>query len=229
MNNIYANNFKYYSNEYNIEKYKKLLTKLTNSLLDNQWLRISYYSLNEELKNPPSNYIKYIKTCFKPLGLWFSKGDWLFHSISEKNINTRITLVEINYNDIYKVTNKIPNNYIIDKYFLKKLNFFKKKYSILKLLNNKHYFELIKWKKVIKKYKGFAVYPFIKDAEFDNFLFTFDNSSLVLWNYESIINYYDLGKISDYINLETFNKYNTIIQYKFINKLINKINNINKI
>ena len=73
INNIYANNLKHYckyEKKY-IDKQKKLLTNLSNSLLENQWLRIKYKSFEEEFifkfENKPINSIK-------PNGLFFKKA-----------------------------------------------------------------------------------------------------------------------------------------------------------
>ena len=58
-----------------------------------------------------------------PFALLFSKGEWLFHSICGYK-DSRINLVEINYDNIYKITNKKPNNLILDTYYKKNLSLF---------------------------------------------------------------------------------------------------------
>ena len=80
-------------------------------------------------------------------------------------------------------------------------------------------------------YNGFAIYPLqIKTNKYIlEYLLTYDVSSLVIWNSESIIKQYTLCKISDYIKLDSkfINKYLLIDNTIFINKLIKKIDNIN--
>ena len=247
MNNIYANNFEFYSGLNNkiIEKQKKLLTKLSNSLKDNQWIKISTINFTKQKYNfmlyRQKLVIKnrlYIN--FKPPGsLWFSKGEWLFHIIG-CNKYSRITLVEIDYNNIYRITNKNPDNFIIDTYYKKNLSLFIKNNQVIKKYSNSilKNLILINWKNIIKNYYGFAIYPFpvvshkLKTGNV-SFLNTFDVSSLCLWNTDSIIKSYNLGKISQYIKINNSNTSNTdrlIIQHtRFINNLVKQINKINNI
>jgi hypothetical protein len=227
MNNIYATNFSEYSklgSQYLLEKQKKLLTKLSNSLLDNQWIRTTT-NFEEDLNY---KYNTQNKITWKPNGIYFSKGEWIFHILC-CNPNDNIILVKINYDNIHTITNKKPNNYKIDKYYLKKLYLFRKKYSV-----NKKNYELINYKDILKQYSGFAIYPFIHNPQ-NTFLAVYDCSTLILWNNDAIINYYNLGIVSDYINIDKkiMNKYNIsdipIIYTTFINELIKKINKINNI
>ena len=171
--------------------------------------------------------------CKPPFALWFSKGEWLFHEIGCYK-NSRITLVEINYDNIYRITNKIPNNLILDTYYKKNLSLFIKNNKVIsdEMLFSKKKIILINWKNIIKNYSGFAIYPFplFIDIKNNTWLHTMDVSSLALWNTNSIINSYDLGKVSKYINIDKFNKNDKIIitHTRFIKNLVNQINQINQ-
>ena len=79
MNNIYTTNFKEYSKLESpyYEKQQKLLTKLSNSLLNNQWIRITNdfnVDINYEYKNKQ-------KITFKPNGIYFSKGEYIIKQL----------------------------------------------------------------------------------------------------------------------------------------------------
>jgi len=231
--NIYATNFLHYSGEDDktINKQKRLLTKLSNSLLDNQWLRIThfktgsrtsidkYINIKEIIKNK-KNYIN-----FKPSGLYFSKGEWLFHIIG-CYATDYISLIEIDYSKIYRITNDNPNNYKIDEHYKDKLKKFHNKYVDLKRCK----YPLINWKETYQNYNGFAIYPYyISDLKDYFYLKLFDVASLILWNTEPIIKEYKLTdkKISHYINIVDKSKGIILDNTNFINMLIKKINIIN--
>jgi hypothetical protein len=114
----------------------------------------------------------------------------------------------------------------------RKLKLFRKKYGIFKYSKNFSY-ECINWKYILKKYSGFAIYPLLDNVK-DTFLTTYDCSTLVLWNYKPIIKYYDLGFLMDYIKIDSkiIDEYDinnlSITSSSIINKLIKKINKINK-
>ena len=233
--NIYASHFQHYSGDNNksINKQKKLLNKLSNSLLDNQWIRISNIDTNinininlniDKILTDKKYYIS-----LKPYGIWLSKGEWLFHIICCYP-DSYISLVEVDYSKIYRISNKIPNNYKIDKYYINKLEKFHKSYMTTNGIDiDKRLIQVINWKHIYQNYNGFAIYPLqIKTNKYIlEYLLTYDVSSLVIWNSDSIIKQYTLCKISDYINIKSDTNIiidNTIL----INKLIKKIDNINK-
>ena len=231
--NIYATNFLYYSgkDDKTINKQKRLLTKLSNSLLDNQWLRITHFKTSNRIsidkyiniKEMIKNKKRYI--FYKPSGLYFSKGEWLFHDIGCYKYDY-ISLVEVDYSKIYRITNEIPNNYKIDEHYKDKLKKFHNKYVDLKVCK----YPLINWKETYQNYNGFAIYPYyISDLKDYFYLKLFDVSSLILWNSEPIIKEYKLTdkNISHYINIVDKSNGVIIDNTNFINMLIKKINIIN--
>ena len=88
----------------NLNKNKILLSKLTNALKENQWLKVSkdkYKPVNFFEKNEMKNHID-----FKPVGSYYSKGSWLFHNDMCCNIEDEIVLIEVDYKTVYKITGK---------------------------------------------------------------------------------------------------------------------------
>ena len=159
-----------------------------------------------------------------PFALWFSKGEWLFYSIGCYK-DLRINLIEINYDN-----NKKPNNLILDIYYKKNLSLFIKNNKVIsdyETLFSKKKIIFINWKNIIKNYSRFVIYPFPSFINIKNN--TLDVSSLALWNTNSIINNYDLGKVLEYINIDKFNKNDKIIitHTRFIKNLVNQINQDN--
>ena len=226
--NIYASNFMFYSsdNEKIIKKKKKLLTKLSNSLLDNQWIRIKGSNSNSNCNIDTNKLIKKnLHIDYKPNGIYFSKGEWLFHIIG-CTWNDYISLVEVDYSKIYKITNRKPNNYKIDTYYKNKLRRFHNNYIDLN-----YKYPLINWKDIYQNYNGFAIYPYPYYANnFKDYFYLnlYDVATLVIWNTNSIIKEYNLTKIEWEDNKNKSNINHIIIDNtKFINSLIKKINLIN--
>lgn len=221
--NIFSTNFHYY--EDNDNNIKLLLHKLSNSLKDNQWLKVSHdnsnnfnYTRSLNCGNDNVNNNSY----YKPNGSWYSKGEWLFHDINgglEYLSNSYISLVEVDYSKIYKITNNKPNNYKLLPSYYKALNKFIARYN--KIYKHKNFnIMMIKWMPICKKYNGIAIYPipphsylrqYIKTEKTLHFLESWDVSSLCLWDMSSIIKHQNLGK------------------FKHIDNLISKITEINEI
>ena len=72
--------------------------------------------------------------------------------------NDYITLVEIDYSKIFRITNKKPNYYKIDKYYKNKLKVFNNNY-----ITYKSDYPLIDWTEIYNKYNGFGIYPYYID------------------------------------------------------------------
>jgi len=101
--NVYAKNMRYMDSNL-----KGLLSDLSNSLHENQWLKVS------KDKYTPINHIDKslhkIKSSssFKPIGSYYSKGGWIFHEDMCCNLDYEIILIEVDYNTIYRITGKEP-------------------------------------------------------------------------------------------------------------------------
>jgi len=133
--NIYSTNFRYIDND----KDRKYLSKLTNFLADNEWLKASHekyqdFTIDKKIFND-RNIKKYLNTS-KPMEesvplSWFSKGSWLFYPDFCCNIDTEIIYIAVDYKNIYKITNKSPYSDLSsnDDYKSQLLKF-NKKYSV---------------------------------------------------------------------------------------------------
>ena len=187
------------------------------------------------------------------VGSWFSKGEWLFHEVVALYPNLYITIVEVDYSTLYCIKNKTPDYDGFNNHYNKKLNSFLKKYREKYISkdeikhypwnDNNTYFEwyMINWLKIYEKYNGFCIFPYpnykyIKETyKKTNKIFridfpvSWDVSSLVLWNKDSVIKYHNLGLVKDIAKLKK--KSNNLTQKQketFIHNLIEKINTINK-
>jgi hypothetical protein len=129
--NIYARNMVYINNQKN----RKYLSKLTDFLAEDEWLKISkdkYRGFSFELdKKTASRMIGYKP----PYVSWFSKGSWLFHE-NCCNIDQELIYIKVDYKNIYKITNSSPNsNLVTDQQYKKQLTKFNKKYIIIRHRN----------------------------------------------------------------------------------------------
>ena len=122
--NIYAKNFRFIDDD----KDRKHLSKLTNFLADNEWLKVSKekyhdFTIDKKIfKNNMSMKPGYVS--------WFSKGSWLFHDIGH-NIDKEIIYITVDYKNIYKIANKSPYSELSSNDDYKsKLSTFNKKYII---------------------------------------------------------------------------------------------------
>jgi len=121
--NVYAKNMRYinnnelnpkYNNEnpidINKDKYKILLSKLSEALGENQWLKYSknkykpIQHINQNNINTKKNY--YIGS--KPQGSYYSKGGWLFHQLNCCELDKELIFIEVDYKTIYRITGKDP-------------------------------------------------------------------------------------------------------------------------
>jgi hypothetical protein len=122
--NIYATNFRFASDD----KSLKYLSKLTNFLTDNEWLKISkdkYHDFTVD-KQIYDNMIS-----DKPNSVsWFSKGGWIFYELC-CNIDSEIIYVTVDYKNIYKITNKSPYSDISSNSdYESQLKKFNRKYNV---------------------------------------------------------------------------------------------------
>jgi hypothetical protein len=285
----------------------KYLSKLTNFLEENEWLKV-WTTQNEPVINDfnlkegknVSGYLSApaVTIKYKPPGIWFSKGSWLFHELC-CNLDHRIIYTTIDYSNIYKITGKNPyTDPIENTVYKKKIKSFDHDYGHIRYKNNgvhkdevfswcslQHNKDLCEstknietgvktckwnkktkrcdfktscnknnkdciydyyrfaeydWDKIIDKYDGFCIYPYMTDEFMTKIQkhYTFslwDVESLILFNTKPIIKYHDLGSISEIINAvnpisqNKENKMLNCIDYsKLINNIIKKIKIIRK-
>lgn len=126
----------------------------------------------------------------KPEGLWYSKGEWLFHDIHGENgigiDNNYLIMVEINPNSVYEIRNRSDAaNTLNNMYDAKYEQFIKGYVSYLNPLDYAVLFQKgfktkkeklstdtrfkggmgiltyqVNWRELSKKYNGFAIYPY---------------------------------------------------------------------
>lgn len=122
--NVYAKNMRYMID--NVE-HKKLLTQLSNTLGENQWLKVSKDKYEPKIHNKQDKMFD-----FKPKGSWYSKGEWLFHDMNCCNLDNEIILIEVDYSRIYRITGKEPyKSPITNSVYKKTLKSFAKDYGTL--------------------------------------------------------------------------------------------------
>ena len=261
---------------------KKLISELTNTLKENQWIKVSSIKYENFINRKITQ-----QSNLKPEGTYYSKGGWLFHEIC-CNLDDEIIMIEVDSKNIYRITGESPykdtntnsvytkkiDNFIKtygpkkDKYWCSTntkyidmkyidMSFFKKKNNNKssnknntrknitcdthnaknKCISNKN----CEWIKQIKLFKypykthsGFAIYPlpsykwlsnnFIEKLAFSSY----DVETLVLWNHEPVIKYYNLGTIREIIGNLNAKQGSDFTKY-LVPKLIDKIEDINKI
>lgn len=202
----------------------KYINKLALNLKCDQWIKISSdkFNLNKET-------IKQKKQIYKPMGSWFSKGDWLFHDQSSI-YNVYISLINVNYQNICILTN------------FDEINEFIEKYGNIETTNYGYNFIEIDWPSVSKDYQGICIIPNMSKEIIDswpltreekfvkyNWLLGYDTSSLVLWNFESLLKHKIILYTGDYL-LKNDKNPTKIIQGvdKIINKILEESSNFNK-
>jgi hypothetical protein len=133
--NIYAKNFNYISDE----EARPYLSKLTNFLGDNEWLKSSREKFfefdNKKIFDNKTLENKMIG--MKPSYVsWFSKGSWLFHDIG-LNIDNEIIYITVDYNkNIFRIANKSTySNLMTNDQYKSQLSKFNKKYIAIKRRN----------------------------------------------------------------------------------------------
>ena len=98
--NVYGKQIYYMRN--NSDSNKHLITQLTTTLKENQWIKVS------NGKYTPINHnINRLKSYYKPNGSYYSKGGWLFHEVC-CDLDKEIILIDVDYSDIYRITGKTP-------------------------------------------------------------------------------------------------------------------------
>jgi hypothetical protein len=116
--NVYAKNMRYMESndtdkstyDVNKDKYKILLSKLTEALGENQWLKYSEnkYKPIQHIDKTKINTTKNYYQGSKPSGSYYSKGGWLFHSDNCCKLDKEIIFIEVDYKTIYRITGKEP-------------------------------------------------------------------------------------------------------------------------
>jgi hypothetical protein len=116
--NVYAKNMRYMESndtskstyDINKDKYKLLLSKLTEALGENQWLKYSEnkYKPIQHIDKTKINTTKNDYQGFKPQGSYYSKGGWLFHQDNCCQLDKEIIFIEVDYKTIYRITGKEP-------------------------------------------------------------------------------------------------------------------------
>ena len=140
--NVYAKNMRYMesnndngnsSYDMNKDKYKILLSKLTESLGENQWLMYSKekYKPIKHIDIHNNNDSKlYDYRGSKPKGSYYSKGSWLFHSDNCCKLDKEIIFIEVDYKTIYRITGKEPfKSPIKNSIYINTLSNFMNKYG----------------------------------------------------------------------------------------------------
>jgi len=244
--NVYTREFKYYNN--NLD----LLTQISSTLKPNQWIILMDKPFKlSSIKKTKLNKNNKEYDPQKPYGSWFSKGDGLFHDFNILKPNQYITIVEVDYEQLYCIKNKDPEYNGLNSHYKSKMTSFLKKYRRkTKHKSTKHKdfpqyddftFEsyVIKWHELYNKYNGFCLFPYQEpiyneiNRKQKKFVSKFPNgwdvTSLVLWNKKSIVKHYNLGTIKDIIKSKSKSKKEITKKQKqlFINNLIKQIKTIN--
>ena len=98
--NVYGKQTYYMRNKSDSNKH--LITQLTTTLKENQWIKVS----GDKYK-PINHNIDKLKSYYKPSGTYYSKGGWLFHEVC-CDLDKEIILIDVDYSDIYRITGKTP-------------------------------------------------------------------------------------------------------------------------
>lgn len=181
----------------------KFIDKLALNLKCNQWINLgsNYFGgLYEEIKQGNS---------LKPVGAWFSKGEWFFHD-QISLVDKYITLIEVDYKKICLLTNFQEVENFIDKYGVKDLT----KGLIV-----------INWKEVSKNYYGFCLIPGVgteifnpkyslsKNIQRYAWVIGYDVSSLVIWDMTCVTKIKPILFTGDYLSKQKK------IDEKFMNQI----------
>jgi hypothetical protein len=175
-------------------KYKdcrKHIHRIATTLKSNQWINISYEPFSLSLFDNSQQYFTY-----KPIGLYTSKGDWLFHDLGILfREPSYINLIEVDYSLIKIITNK------------KEALEFTKQYGQQRKGTP---YTNIKWNEVAQNYKGFAFIPNIVPHRtrdniwllYMNWALSYDVATLIIWDKSVILNHRSLFKISDRVDID---------------------------
>jgi len=140
--NVYAKNMDYiYTNDdaktgngkYDINKdrYKILLSQLSEALGENQWLKYSKDKYKPIVHVDKHNLPKFGNTSYKPFGSYYSKGGWLFHYDNCCILDREIIFIEVDYDTIYRITGSSPfKSPIKNSLYENNLLNFMKKYGV---------------------------------------------------------------------------------------------------
>jgi hypothetical protein len=208
--NIYAKNFKHI----NDDKNRKHVSKLTNFLADNEWLKLSkekYYDfkIDKKIFND-KDVISSISGTHPGYVSWFSKGSWLFHDHGRK-IDQEIIYITVDYKNIYKITNKSPySDLSSNDDYKSQLSKFNKKYIIkdkrtqtrlvdkedssanCNFIKSEEKDDCIKeysaqnynWAKFLKDYDGLAIYPMMTLKEMETIQ---NHYGFLGWDIETLV------------------------------------------
>jgi hypothetical protein len=256
--NQYAKNFRYTD-----EKNKKYLSQLTSTLKENQWLKVSKDKFSgESINNIYKDTERGSYYDLKPAGSWFSKGSWLFHEDMCCKMNDEVIMVEVDYSRILRIhgkgtdfkrsfddfTTKYGRTYYPDDSSCDYTGFItdskvalcrKKTKAQCKETEYCRWYEtpphnIYDWKKVSKKYDGFAIYPipnkkFLDNAGLNRIAFLgWDVESLILWDAKPVIRYANLGKIKDIIGATAGTKSYQDSLPALTKNLVKTINGLNR-
>lgn len=164
--NIYARNLKHTD----VPQYLDILSRLTSQLPRDVWIKVGDKAMHpgyiSKLLRSIQKQKKYSHS-MKPDGMWFSRGEWLFHT-NCCNLDRHIMLITVNPNaKIYKITD-LPTNSksnnpppTIGQNYMKSIAKFKKQYQALSgkhycatdidIINNNNKINSEKVKNIIKK------------------------------------------------------------------------------
>ena len=186
----------------------------------------------------------------KPEGLWYSKGEWLFHDIHGENgggiDDMYLVLIEINPDSVYEIRNRSDVANKLNNMYDAKYEQFIKDY--VSYFNPFDYIELLKkdfkakkgklstdtpfkgggvlsyqvnWREIAKKYNGFAIYPYPPLTYYG-----IKDKKLMFpasWDVSSLVLWNKKPVIKEYC----FGKISQLKKGDFISNIIGKINNVN--
>lgn len=176
---------------------KKLIHRMATELPSDCWIHVSNKKNKQDILS--KKIYEQPKITSKPNGLYFSKGDWIFHEI--RNIgDSSIYASKVDFTNIVMINT-------VDQ--------------ALKFENDYGYIDIngytyIDWIQVSKKYDGFVLCPIIptvNNYEFmqDHFwLHGYDVCTLVLWNLDSIVKFDFLLDEVDYLKPQKIYKIDKI-------------------
>ena len=172
------------------------IDKIVKTLRVNQWITLQknkletkYLKINTKLDN----------TYHKPPGLYFSKGEWLFHEII-------LDPDEDFYDHYINIANIDMSNMLLITDYKKVLNM------------NKKYIK--KWNELIKDYDGLIIIQ-----NLGGMFSYYDVSTLVTWKYNKIKSHIAIGKLGDFIKRDDIKNGNMDNIEEGIQRLIIAIKN----
>ena len=194
---------------------RSFIDRLVFALKPNQWIQMSDTPF--DINQLTLNKLNKLGTFSKPIdSLWMSKGDWIF-SLGTNMFNKFINVIEIDYTNIKLITNNTQAIAFTKKFGCDILD-----PDIISCMN-------IRWDDVRFDYSGIALVPNIRTKFGSNpnyilsWTWSWDVSSLVLWNLNNIVSYKTIVNTNEYINIKDF----SLIQ---LDKLISAVtDNLKKI